>query len=267
MVLSNTDDNNMDRTTIFDQLQQSGAAYKSQCKHEHGRASGTQRERTRLIGNMAKHEYKRDDTSIGNGEQTTNALCNVSGDDVLKTTNIQIQMPIPIYRHTFTQEFINQMYSFSKIHQYDDRHSFKEAWAQWTEENKDLILSETRRLCNDGYDGNVMDKMFKSARYYFRKKSTEKREPIKRRNYIGMSRELLESMDNHIYKSIKNPDYKPSNGYNDFYEENTEMIETEIENWKAAGQMNEKEMMVAKIKKTYKNRYFVISNKNKTSAN
>lgn len=244
-------DNYMDGKHVIEEIRKSRTANQSECFGTRARIG---KQRTRIIGNNAKYECKTSDTSISKGEQTTDALCNVSGHD----------MKVPIYRHTFTEHFMEEMYCFSKIHQYDDRHSFKEAWTQWTEEKKELILCETRKLVNDGYEGNVMDKMFKSARYYFRKKSTEKKEPRKRRNYIGMSRELLESIDKHIYENIKKPDYKPSDGYNDFYEQNIEIINNEIANWTNMGQLNQKEDMIAKIKKTYKNRYFVIT-KNKIS--
>lgn len=248
--------NHMDRKPIIDEIYQSGSSIESRCDYRGTAIAGTRGKQPHAGSGVIR--------SITKGNPTSDVLYDVSGsgndDDDLSTTN---NYQTPVYRHTFTQEFTEQMYSFSKIHQYDDRHSFKEAWAQWTEENKDLILNETRKLENNGYHGNIMDKMFKSARYYFRKKSTEKKAPIKRRNYIGMSRNLLESIDIHIYESIKNPDYKPSNGYNDFYEKNTETIENEIESWALNGQLNQKEDMIAKIKKTYKNRYFVITNKNK----
>ena len=38
---------------------------------------------------------------------------------------------IDIYRYKFTQPFMNELHNFSKIHQYDDRTMFKEAWTNW----------------------------------------------------------------------------------------------------------------------------------------
>ena len=80
-----------------------------------------------------------------------------------------------IYRFKFTEDFMSELYKFSKIHQFDDRKDFKEAWKIWTEENEQIIDSEMCRLLHLGYNGDVLDKMFKSARYYFRKKGTEKK--------------------------------------------------------------------------------------------
>ena len=92
---------------------------------------------------------------------------------------------INIYRYKLSIEMIDKLYQFSKIHEYDNRKDFKEAWTLWAEENNEFISHELRRLRTLGYNGNIDDKLFKSARYYFRKKNTEKKKPAKRRNYIG----------------------------------------------------------------------------------
>ena len=82
---------------------------------------------------------------------------------------------ISIYRFTFTENFMSELYQFSKIHQYDDRVAFQEAWKLWVDDNNELVNDETRRLTQLGYDGETLERMYKSARYYFRKKSTEKK--------------------------------------------------------------------------------------------
>ena len=47
-----------------------------------------------------------------------------------------------IYRYQFTDEFMEILSHFSKIHQYDDRKDFKEAWTIWSEENEEEIHKE-----------------------------------------------------------------------------------------------------------------------------
>ena len=96
-----------------------------------------------------------------------------------------------IYRYKFTQEFMDHLYQFSKIHQYDDRKVFKDSWDIFKEDSDDIISSEMRRLEGLNYNGDILDKMFKSARYYFRKKTTLKKEPVQRRVYINVQKELL----------------------------------------------------------------------------
>ena len=178
--------------------------------------------------------------------------------DVIKNDNDIIN--VNIYRFKFTNDFTNELYKFSKIHQYDHRKDFKEAWEKWVEENVDIIEEEVRRLTSLGYQGDILDKMFKSARYYFRKKSTEKKEPVKRRLYIGSQKDLLESMDEHIKSNIFTGEFKPSIGFEEFCKENVDIIKEQINILVQAGFTDSNEIK-AKIKKTYKNRYFLIISK------
>jgi hypothetical protein len=165
-----------------------------------------------------------------------------------------------IFRYKFADDFVADLYQFSKIHQYDDRKSFKEAWIVWLEENKEIVFTEVRRLTNLNYEGDIFDKMFKSARYYFRKKSTEKKEPKKRRVYTGSNKEFLEAIDKNIKKHMATDDYKPALGFINFCEENKNVLEEEINNLNNNG-FTDKEEIMNKIKKTYKNRYFRIISK------
>jgi hypothetical protein len=167
---------------------------------------------------------------------------------------------IGIYRYKFTNEFTDELYKFSKIHQYDHRKDFKEAWEKWMDENSNLIDGEVRRLINLGYDGDIIDKMFKSARYYFRKKSTEKKAPSKRRIYVGTQKELLDSMDEHIQMNITSGDFKPSDGFDEFCKQNIDILKEQINILCKSGFTDPNEIKL-KIKKTYKNRYFLFISK------
>lgn len=175
-----------------------------------------------------------------------------------ENNNIDINKNINIYRFKFTSEFTNELYSFSKVHQYDHRKDFKEAWNSWFDENETIIENEIRRITNLGYIGDIKDKMFKSSRYYFRKKSTEKKAPKKRRIYIGVQKDLLDAIDEHIKKNINNQSYKPSGGFDDFCNNNIDLLKIEINILIQNGFVDSEEIR-RKIKKTYKNRYFLIS--------
>ena len=146
-------------------------------------------------------------------QNTATNLVNGENDDEKNNDN---NINIGIYRYKFTNEFTNELFKFSKVHQYDHRKDFKEAWEVWTGDNENLVDEEVRRLTNLGYDGDILDKMFKSARYYFRKKSTEKKAPAKRRIYVGSQKDLLESMDEHIKTNINSGEFKPSDGFDEF---------------------------------------------------
>ena len=164
---------------------------------------------------------------------------------------------ISIYRFKFGPDFIKELSRFAKLHQYDDRHAFREAWDIWVEENNDIIMTETRTLENNGYEGDVLDKMYKSARYYFRKKTDKKVNPKKRKVYISMDRDMLDLMDEHIMDSMKLNDYCPANGFNEFCKSNEECIGREVNRFVNDGISGDE--INIKFKKTYKNRYFQIS--------
>jgi hypothetical protein len=190
--------------------------------------------------------------------------------------NNDIQMKT--YRFKFTDLIVSELEYFAQLHQFDDRKTFKDAWKEWFNSDKILPLMnyEIKRLTNNGYRGNVEEKMFKSARYYFRKKPTEKSDEKKeRKEYIGFSDEMLKSIDEHILsqlkaniESTKNKkinnvmiiDVQPSDAYVNFCENNKEKIKKEI-NYLATLK-NKKPFVPSelsiKFKKTYKNRYYNI---------
>ena len=165
-----------------------------------------------------------------------------------------------VFRFKFNDEFVKILEVFSKIHQYDDRDTFKEAGNSWITENDEMVQNEIEHLERLGYDGDIKDKMFKSARYYFRKKNTEKKEPVKRREYINVSKELLEKMDLHIKNHLNDLNYTPKDGFNTFCDEYTGLLKEGIAKICHTG-LTDASIIYKKMKKTYKNRYFMLTNK------
>ena len=156
---------------------------------------------------------------------------------------------------------MTELSRFSKVHQYDDRVGYKSEWQKWTnnEEIAQLMETEKRRLQENGYIGDIDDKMFKAGRYYFRKKTTttilnnhkeeESSTPstpkdarisetqattttttTERRTYITMSKQTIRMMDQHIQASAaasaSSSPFKPSICYSNFYE--TKMTSDEM---------------------------------------
>lgn len=145
------------------------------------------------------------------------------------------------YRYEFSTDFCKMLSDFAKIHQYDERTAFKEAWNIWAEDNTETIEQECRTIYSNGYEGDALDKMFKSARYYFRKKSVQKKEQSPRKSYEKTGAEILKKMDAHIKENLN---MKPHDSYLAFLrkeefrkEEEEELVDDE------------------KLKKTFKNRY------------
>ena len=154
---------------------------------------------------------------------------------------------IKTYRHEFSKEFMADLSTFAKVHQYDDRHAYKSEWTRWVQQNNKAIEMETRRLEENGYKGDIQDKMFKAGRYYFKKKTTTTADtPLNvatapaaaaaellsvpdlpltepaggRRAYITMSKNCIRMMDEHIRNASMSSteEFKPSSCYSDFYQ-------------------------------------------------
>jgi len=184
------------------------------------------------------------------------------------------------FRFEFAEEIMDLIKHFAIVHQYDERKTYKEQWNIWYNENKADMEREIERMIDIGYVGDVKDKMFKAGRYYFRKKNIkneDKEEPReselinninklsdvntekKRRNYITMLESTLVAMDEHIKISLaRDTEFKPSDGYSEFCEKNVLVLRTEIQRMVVDNIIDKKDI-AEKIKKTYKNRYYMIT--------
>ena len=163
-----------------------------------------------------------------------------------------------IYRYKFSKDFLDVMTEFARIHRFDDAQVFKENWDDWVEENTDSISRETKHLKDMGYTGNVKVKMYKSARYYFKNKSTKENSKEKKRcKYVGLDPLFRMAMDDHIETIAFRRELKPAMGYIDFMdsEKNKKIINDEKRRLKSVG--FDKEDIEGKLKKTYKNRYYL----------
>lgn len=178
-----------------------------------------------------------------------------------------------VYRYEFSEEFIELLQIFSKVHRYDDQKVYKEEWEKWCKENEEIISSEERFLRQNGFNGDFESKMFISARYYFRNKDINKKDKVKRRDYIPCDKIFLENVRNHIkrfYENSKDGDdkVKPCIAYDDFCNKNKEIYENEYNRIKNIIEETQKikitddEIIIMKIKQTYKNKYFQLLKNN-----
>ena len=157
------------------------------------------------------------------------------------------RLDIHTFRFKLSDPFTDELALFSKIHQYDDRKTFKAEWIQWTEDNAGLVHNEALRLSQLGYTGDAIKKMFVSARYYFRTKplgSTVDNAQVCRKKYVRIESALLRTMDEHILHNVIPNSLKPHDGYLEFCKLRAELLQS--------GDAD-------KIKKTYKNRYSKLS--------
>lgn len=170
---------------------------------------------------------------------------------------------IQTLRYQFSKDFMEELHVFSKIHQFDDRHEFKDAWKIWVEDNDELVKTEVEGHVNAGYKGDVLDKMFKSARYYFKKKQQSPRvqDEESRKEYVKVSEEFIEAIDKHIQECLTNMEkFTPKMGFKMFCNTYIKLLENEVK-LISKHYSNNVKLIEEKIKKTYKNRYSVIVRK------
>lgn len=177
-----------------------------------------------------------------------------------------------IYRFKLSPDIVDLVTNFSKLHMYSSRQIFRDKWKEWLDENKDSIDIERNRLRKLGYKKNIEDKMFTASRYYFKNKEKNKdtdsksssKDAIrdnKKREYIVLDENIISIMDSYI-KENKSREFKPSSSYEIFKELNKEHIDSEVKRLKDMNieKLNTRDKCIEKIKKTYKNRCYVICN-------
>ena len=187
-----------------------------------------------------------------------------------------------IYRYKFSDTVNEYISNFSKMHVYDNNEILIEQYESFWKENIDEMNREMERLKQLGFTNDLKNAIFRSIKYYHIKKLKKQSEESKqekketKRDYIKINKFIIQWIDTFIINNMKNKDFKPSkyydiiimneefqnmikeekpklvNKYIKFLEENNEVkTDEDIENW-----------WNLKIKKTYKNRYFNINNKN-----
>ena len=206
-----------------------------------------------------------------------------------------MQLNARVLRFEISGALVEHLAAFANVHRYDDRKTYKEAWVQWMAgaEVADLFNAEVARLKALGYKGDAADKLYKSGRYYFRtreptvqRSSLWPRTPPSRatstpndangarrgsgnlgslRKYVLLNHALLVAMDDHIERSMQsNDEYTPAMGFSEFCKlhardavlisEVARLVERAGSKPDAAAAKD----IHQKLKKTYKNRYFMM---------
>ena len=163
-------------------------------------------------------------------------------------------MTTTIFRYNFDNYFKTQLENFAQTYHNPYFYLFVENFNKWKILNNNLIKNEKVRLNNLGYVGNFNDKMFKSVRYYFKNKSNNKIIK-KRKNYVKLNKEFLKIIDLCIDIYLKK-DMKPELAHKQFVNDNIRNINNEYDRLNS---LNEHEFCL-KIKKTFKNRYYIKKN-------
>ena len=96
----------------------------------------------------------------------------VSDDDRNDEERVDLSnVKVPVFRFKLATTVFDNIRAFARIHQHEDRVTFKDSWKTWCDNNKTMIDDETKRLSDIGFDNNINDKLFRTAKYYFIKKT------------------------------------------------------------------------------------------------
>jgi hypothetical protein len=118
---------------------------------------------------------------------------------------------LPLHHFKYSDDFAEQLANFAKTNLDNKTKQFKEKWSEWTKEHADEIQIEIQRMREAGYIGSVEDKMYFSARYYYRKKAIKEENTTvskdatptpTRKTYESVNSEILSQMNAHIISQI-----------------------------------------------------------------
>jgi hypothetical protein len=172
------------------------------------------------------------------------------------------------FRFDFSKEITEMLSNFSKNHSNEHRKQFQQSWNDWISEDcvKRLFENERNVLHKEGFEGDVFDKMYKSARYYYKKRCTmveeqKKRGPIVHTNRFSSN--FLKTIDtiieNQLYDEMKVEKGDIVKSQVEFFEKFcllcSDDIIMELKIIKSErGEIPED--IKEKLKKTYKNRFY-----------
>ena len=162
-----------------------------------------------------------------------------------------------ILRFNICNEISSKLVDFHNKNKETEHKQYKEEWNKFVEENSELISQQERNLVNIGFRGDIEQKLFTSVKYYISKKNEEKTEPKERRTYVHICKKILLSMDEHIIENKNEEGYTPANGFSKFSQIYELELNIEKERLRITSELSIKDIEL-KIKKTYKNRYFIL---------
>lgn len=161
-----------------------------------------------------------------------------------------------VLRFNLSQPMTDKLNEFHAKYFDESKKDYKINWQTFIENNREFIEMEERTLINSGFTGDIHTKLYTSVKYYISKKK-DKNDPKERRDYVHINKDMLSAMDNHILENTKNADYTPAKGFTDFVGKHETELILETNRLRTSSELSTKEIEF-KIKKTYKNRYFIL---------
>ena len=205
-------------------------------------------------------------------EKSSSSIDLVKSDILTETRRQCGNIKLQTNRYKFTEEVSDLLCEFVKLHQYEKSKEYKLSWNNWVtqEDVKTTLDDECGRLVKEGQLCDIMDRMYKSSRYYYRKKINKQIvAPRARKQYEGLPKDILLKMDQHIIREINgNIDmredsetlisrFTPAISFDKYCDENPTSVDDLIgmpaETAETRRLQNTKTM--ERLKKTYKNRF------------
>ena len=184
----------------------------------------------------------------------------------LSTLDPKKQIILKQHHFNYSDEFAEKLANFAMAHLDDKNKEFKAAWKEWTDANCSMIENEIAKMKAAGYQGSVEDKMYFSARYYYRKKAIREQTDTlnddvvsPRKKYECIDKNVLIQMNEHILSQIELSTHNSQNGN---VVSNMTPSKSFADYCKRFSVCKDD----AKIKKNYKNLYWRISKKTKDSS-
>lgn len=170
-------------------------------------------------------------------------------------------------------DLFSAMKEFAGSHKFESKEMLKESFESWyqSEEINTMIESEEIYLTRHHYDfnhNNMKSKIFKSIKYYFIKNMLKSmnlgenqdqtnKNKKKSPNSFQFSKMFIESAKSHLKSSICKHNFKPNTSFQEFLEQYNDVIQSEKSRIEQINNENGKEFD-AKLKKMYKNQYYVL---------
>ena len=178
---------------------------------------------------------------------------------------------MPVYtkfRYDFSSEVGDLLAKFSDDHETEKYKIFQSSWNSWinTDEVREILTKECNHLQKEGYIGDVWDKMYKSARYYYKKRGqinkedkntrTERSPKIKfSANYLKQVNESILSQLNKNITDNNIINLSNTEAFNEFCKSNKTEIVEELRLVKDQHGEIPKDI-IKKMKKVFKNHFY-----------
>lgn len=182
---------------------------------------------------------------------------------------LEIQMPkarkpCMVFHHRLSDAMLRPLLAFAKLFGDSPAPEFQSHWEKFLVLHRNQIHEEKQRVTEQGFEGDFLHKLYRSARYYLRhKEPTVKVHPLPRTPAISQAqhrknaqtrKELTRRIADHIRQQSQLPCFTPQRGYDHFCETQRDFVQQQLDHYMVQENYTEEEAEW-KLKKCYKNKF------------